>query len=387
MRRFRFTTTLTLGLSFLMALAVDSLAGETGGLRRFGAKVEIDGKNRGPIYAAGAEIAVKGTISQNARLMGAIVKVDGDIGDDLWAVGADIDISGEISRNADIWGAKILLNAFVGGAVSILGADIEIGENTAISKKIHASGDQVSFKGAALGPVDLEGREVVFSGSAKTGLMIRAPHVKITDRARINGDVVIHTIGQPDISAGAAISGTVTIESLPQWEVMRRSHGGGLMSRIAFAALVMAGAFITGLFSLGLARGGVEKTIDRLVEQPVKSGIWGIVGLLGIPLIVALLVLTVLGAPLAAALMMTLPLIVLLALTSSGFAIGEWIFNRAGDRMSVNQRILSLLAGLFLIAIGSIVPYVGGLILALTIIFGAGALFLLFRDKFGPEQA
>ena len=96
---------------------------------------------------------------------------------------------------------------------------------------------------------------------------------------------------------------------------------------------------------------------------------------------------TVLGAPLAAALLMTVPLIALLSLTGSGFAIGEWIFNRTGDNVSAMHRALSLLAGLILIALLSLLPYIGGVILALALIFGAGALFLLFKDHFGEDPA
>ena len=170
---------------------------------------------------------------------------------------------------------------------------------------------------------------------------------------------------------------------------MRRSGDGGLIERIVVGVLATLCAFLTGVLTIVLARGGVEKTIDTLVEEPVRSGIWGVVGLVAIPLIAAFLIMTVLGSPLAAALLMTVPLIGLLSLTGSGFAVGEWIFNRAGDHVSAMHRSLSLLAGLLLIAVLSFLPYIGGAILALAIIFGAGALFLLFKDRFGemaPRQ-
>ena len=365
------------------------LAADNGSLRRVGAKIEINGAHSGAIYGAGGEVVVNGSTPGDARLMGAIVRFLGRVGKDLWIVGGDLDISGEVTKNLRAMGGKILLNSFVGGKVSLRGADIIIEENTAVSKKFHASGDKIIFKGASIGMVKLEGREVIFSGAAKSGLKIRAASVKITDNARIIGDIIIHTIGEPEISDRARIEGKVHVKSLTQWEAMRRSGDGGLIERIVVGVLATLCAFLTGVLTIVLARGGVEKTIDTLVEEPVRSGIWGVVGLVAIPLIAAFLIMTVLGSPLAAALLMTVPLIGLLSLTGSGFAVGEWIFNRAGDHVSAMHRSLSLLAGLLLIAVLSFLPYIGGAILALAVIFGAGALFLLFKDRFGemaPRQ-
>lgn len=374
----------------LIVLAISMIcapahADDNGSLRRFGAKVEISGPQSAPIYAAGAEVKVSGSTPKNVRLLGTIVKFDGRAGDDLWATGADLDLSGEITENVNAYGARIKLNSFVGGSASLIGADILIDENAAIGRKSHASGDRVEFRGASIGRVDLEGREVVFSGSTKAGLNIRSPSVKIADGARIAGNVTIHTIGEPEISDGARIEGEVTIKSLPQLEAMRRSNEGGLIARLAFATLFSLCTFLTGLLGLVLARSGVEKSIDLLVEEPARSGIWGIGGLVSIPLIAVFLVVTVLGTPLAAALLMTLPIIILLSITISGFSIGEWIFNRAGDQISGVQRALSLLAGILLIAIGTVLPYIGGLVIGLAVILGAGALFLLFKERFGAE--
>jgi len=377
---------LVLGLALSSLGSSGIMAEENGSLRRFGAKVKIDGEQKGPLYAAGGEVVVSARSPKNARLMGANVRFLGRVGDDLWITGGDLDVSGEVGNHLHAWGAKTHLNGIIGGQASIMGADVVIGENAAITKGLHASGDKVVFKGAALGEVELEGREVEFAGSAQSNVSIRAPFVKIGDNARIKGHITIYTIGEPEISDRARIDGKVTIESLPQWEVMRRSHESGWVNRIAVGVLATLCAFLTGLLTISLARGGVEKTIDTLVEEPVRSALWGCVGLLCIPLIATFLILTVLGAPLAGAMMMTVPLILLLSITGSGFAIGEWIFNRAGDHVSAVHRAFSLLAGLLIIAILSLTPYVGGLILALAITLGAGALFLLFKDRFG-EQA
>ena len=373
---FIFNLVMIVGLS--VAAQSDANAKENGSLRRFGAKVNITGEQSNGIYGAGGEVVVSGSSKGSARLMGAIVKFLGRVGDDLWIAGGDLTIKGDVAEHVHGWGGKIMLNSLVGGNASLMGADLHVGSSAAISKKSHLSGDKVLFEGASIGAVELEGREVVFSGRANAGLTIRAPFVKIGDGASIKGDVTIHTIGEPEISDQARIDGKVNIKSLPKWEAMRRSHEGGVVNRIALGILATLCAFLTGLLTLSLARGGVEKTIDTLVEEPLRSGLWGVGGLLIIPLLAVFLVLTVLGTPLAAALLMTVPLILLLSLTGSGFAIGEWIFNRSGETVSAMHRALSLLAGLILIVISSLVPYIGWAVLVAAVIFGAGALFLLF---------
>ena len=377
--------TFLLGLAALAVASPMAAAGGMDGWDRIGAKVDIIGDNSGSISGAGFDISVKGMTRQSVRLMGGTVQYDGHTDENLWVAGYDVDISGEVVRDATIWGNKILLNAFVGGSATLRGSEIVIEENAAISQGFYASADKVTFGGASIGPVELSGREVIFSGSARSGLVIRALSVKITDAARITGDVTIHATGQPDISTEAKISGRVVTGRMGQWQVMRRTYGKRLIVSISLAFIAAMATFITGLFTLGLARNGVEKIIDNMVEQTFKCGIWGVSALIAIPLLASLLMLTLIGAPLAATLIMTLPLIVLLALSATGFAAGEWIFNRTGDEMSLLQRILSLGTGLLIIAIAAILPYVGTVFLALAIIFGTGALFLLLREMFGPE--
>jgi len=255
------------GLALLVTATSGAMAQDGASLRRFGAKVEILGEQKGAIYGAGGEVVVNARTTENARLMGGVVRFEGRVGNDLWISGGDLSMSGEVGHHIHAWGGKIVLNSVVGGTADLHGADIEIGASAAISRKTHAVGDKVTFKGASIGLVKLEGREVMFAGVAQSGLQIRAPYVKIGAGARIKGKVTIYTIGEPEISDQAQIDGEVKIESLPQWEAMRRSHQGGWVPRIALGVIITLCAFLTGLLMISLARGGVEKTIDTLVEE------------------------------------------------------------------------------------------------------------------------
>jgi hypothetical protein len=124
-----------------------------------------------------------------------------------------------------------------------------------------------------------------------------------------------------------------------------------------------------------LAR-GLESSV--FAEKPGRSLIAGLAGLILIPLIAILLLITVIGFPLA---FITLALYVIALLLSGVFAswlAGGWLLERFGRPEA--SRWVRIVVGTLAVSVCVSLPWIGGLVWFAILISDLGALLLERRD-------
>lgn len=371
-----------LAQSLLLASAV--LAEERGTLRRFGAKVDITDNLEGTLLAGGAKVTITGNVTGDVWVVGADVTIDQGTVGGLFATGSDVRVGGTIGSSATLIGSKILVRSKLAGDLRAYGSSIEIGPETRITGQANLHGAIITFAGESADRVIIEGDEVAFSGKTLT-LKIEGTKVRIGPGAVVEGNAEIYTIGEPEIDPTAQIKGQLKTMSLYESEGMRRYLRGNPLGPLLVSLMIGGSALIAGLIFLWLGKGGVEHVIDELIDSPAGSGLWGLATLIAVPLAAAVLAFTIFGLPVGVLTLMALPLFLLLGLASSGFGIGEWLFNRLGDPSSPGHRAFHLMAGLLVLVLLSLIPYVGPVILALAVISGFGALLRVLRDRLRPR--
>lgn len=373
----------TLGM-FGVLLATTVQAEERGSLRRFGAKVDIADDLTGTLFAGGAKVSVTGTVEGDVWVVGADVTVDQGAVGGLFVTGSDVRIGSSVGSRATVIGSKITIRSKLAGDLRAYGSSIEIGPETRVNGEASLHGATVRFAGESADRVVIEGDEVEFSGKTLT-LKIEGTKVRIGPGAVIEGNAEIYTIGAPDIDPTALIKGQIRTYGLYESEGMRRYLRGNPLGPLLVSLMIGGSALIAGLIFLWLGAGGVEHVIDELIDSPGGSGLWGIATLIGVPLAAALLAFTIFGLPVGLLALMAMPLFLLLGLASSGFGIGEWLFNRLGDPSSPGHRAFHLMAGLLVLVLLSLIPYVGFVVLLVAMICGFGALLRVLRDRLRPH--
>ena len=86
-----------------------------------------------------------------------------------------------------------------------------------------------------------------------------------------------------------------------------------------------------------------------------------------LPIVAVLICLTLIGTPLGVILLVSLIPLFAMAYVSSAFAVGRLILK--------DSRIPAFLVGMLILCLLTLVPFLGGLVAALAIIFGLGLLF------------
>lgn len=369
------------GILMLSPPATRGAVAAEGELRRIGAHVEIVDDEMTGLIAGGAEVSVKGRSSGRVVLVGADVALDASLADSLYVLAADARISGTAKGTVEVVAGRMTVDSAIDGDLTAIGSRIVIEKGTKIGGVTSLTCAAITFAGEAIGPATFEASDIEFSGSAKGPVRFEAPHVHIADGAVIDGDVEIYTVSDPTIDPGAKIAGHVNRHSLSEISAARALAEGGPVARLLPGLFLLGSALMAGLMFLWLGRGGAEGAIDELIDSPASSGLWGLAALVLLPIAAVVLGLTIIGAPVGALAMLSLPLLLLLGYACAGLGVGEWFFNRLGEPRSAGVRALHLIIGLVCLGALGLVPWVGPAVLVVATLCGFGALLRTLHDR------
>jgi hypothetical protein len=262
-----------------------------------------------------------------------------------------------VERGQTLDGTKLV----VGGNAELLGRAsaplIVVGGDASVEGR--TDDDVVAVFGSVLlGPGSVARRDVVAVG----GRVLRA------DGSLVNGNVA----GQELRWTGSEIRSE---SDLP----------AAILVRARLALLGAAAGMLLVIGAVTLLPWLVVLTGATARGAPLQSGLLGLAGLACGPLLIVPLGLSLVGAPLAAIMLLALVLCWWLGAASVGFLIGRRLLRWRGREGSLTRAALT--GGALL---GSIVgiPVVGGVVLVLAGAAGAGAVLLaLLEGEFGSARA
>jgi len=361
------------------------LTTKEGDVNSAGSNVEITVDDAANIHAAGARVTIKGKARQNIRAAGALVDIDAESGGDLHVAGSRIYLKGNVTGEAWLAGAEVNIDAVTGKALKAAGASIEVSKTSEIAPNSSLAAALIEFHGITEDNLKLYGDEVVFSGEATGAVTIKGRKVRVTDNARIQGDLTIQSTENAEISPSAVVTGKVTQTSLTESEFNEEDKGAfaGFGGALIFAVSV----FLFGLILVALTRNSVEQGISVLRSQPGKSILWGLVVLIGLPILAIIALVTVVGIPIGVAVLLTLPFLFLLGFTTAAFGLSDWLLNRNGEQKEFGSRLLLLAAGVILVVVLGFIPVVGAILVCLAVLFGIGAAVVTIGSRFSRKYA
>jgi len=250
--------------------------------------------------------------------------------------------------------------------------------------------DQIVLNGRLLVPDgETVGAAVIFNGPARIdgtvedSLVVFNGDVVVT--GTVDGDVVVFN-GDTRIASSAVVGGNLVSRTTPDVEPGATVRGDqqqitgqvdwgevGLASRIAWWIGYSVSALILGLVLLLLAP-GLDTAVTRAVRERL-GGSFGFGALLffGIPIVAALLLVTIVGIPLGVFLFLGLALLYTVAYVAGAHAVGRLVVK------APSSRFLAFLAGLAILRALALVPVLGGLTWLVATILGFGVLFVAMQ--------
>ena len=216
---------------------------------------------------------------------------------------------------------------------------------------------------------------VTISGTVEDDVVSFNGDVTVESGARIGGDLRTRT--EPNVEEGATVEGEI-----------RRSPGqffsepfpffGRLLSWLA----VTVSMLLLGLILLGLAPRAAD-AVEAAWRTAVGPSIgWGVLLLIGLPLVAILAFVTLVGIPFGFGLSLALFL-----LYSIGYVTASWLLGRRLIKAPAS-RFLAFLAGLGILRVVALVPILAGIVGAIAVVVGLGALVVaMWRARTVPAPA
>jgi len=346
---------------------VDMDVDRDGDLTIFAGEVDVRGRIGGELRAIGGDMNVDAQIGGDANLAGGDIRVRGSVGGDLSVAGGDLDIETVVSGTADLAGGVVHVNAPVAGRVSAAGGFIELDRDFSGSDGVDLVAEQIVIRGSVTGDADLSGDEITIEGTINGDVDTYADYVRIAPGATISGELRHRGPNEPDVGAGATITGGVDYTNAVYIDEF---DFDGVDLDLDFAPPgPVIGAFFVGFYFLffllasALMPNGVTRMVGEFRARPVVAPLIGFVTWAFWPIIlvvgIILLAITIVGALLIPFWILVVFFVLSLSYPFGAAAIGDLVFNRKGAGLGLGMRLLTTLGVLVLAAALWVVPFLG----------------------------
>jgi hypothetical protein len=235
------------------------------------------------------------------------------------------------------------------------------------------------------GPATIEGNvdhavvafngPVTIAGTVAEEVIAFNGTITVQSGATVGGDLISRT--DPVVEEGAVVEGEIGRDPA---RLFRDPFP--FLGRLASWLAVSVSTLLLGVLMLGLAPRGAD-AVDAAWRTGVGPSIgWGLLLLIGLPILAVLAFITLVGIPFGVGLALALFLIYAL-----GYTTGAWILGRALLKPPAS-RFLAFLAGLAILRAVALVPILAGIVGTIATVAGLGAIAVaLWRARRGVTTA
>lgn len=324
-----------------------------------GETVTVKGKVVGDLITMGKTVACSGIIAADLLAAGLQVEVTGNINDDIRAIGLHTDLRGNIGDDAVLTGFKVTISP-----------DSRIGHTAVV-----AAG-QAIVNGHMRSDVIVTAYDCVLGGDIQGNATISSAKLRLAPTTRIKGNLVYTSHEPALIPPGAIIEGEIIHHkpASPARVFIFQPEESSKWVKLAGMVIWDTGLIIIGLCLLLLVPQTLHTPRETMTDRPWLACIYGFFWLVGAPVVASFGVISIIGVPLAIALVF----LYLSSLYLSSLPVALWVGQKLFRTQS--KPYLSLIVGLLIISLLRSLPYVGFIIGTIVLTMGLGALALSLRN-------
>ena len=332
-------------------------------------------------FSAGGHVVVREAVKGDLIAVGGEIDVAAPVGGDLLVAGGNVRVRDNVAQGLYAAGGHVSLEGNVGRNVRASGGEVEIGPRAQVVGNVSVAGGRVKILGEVKGYVQAAGGRVYIDApiggdvEATAGQVELGPNANIAGRLKYRGDKEIRR------DAAAKVQGGVEVK-----ERRRSPEGGSRGVGRAVSWLWTAGLMaIAALIVLGLPAEST-RLVETLRTRFGMSLVMGLVVLACVPVAAVILLVTIIGIPIAVLAILAYFVLLLLAYVVAGIALGDVVLRRAKPERAgvIEWRVFFAMLGMFAVSLAARVPWIGELVLLAAILVGLGALALQLRRDAKP---
>ena len=374
-----FRRILVILISLLVPLSIAGVAYaqqlETGGKTVVLPKDETVNKD---YFAAGETVTLAGTINGDAYLAGGTVNIEGRVNGDLIAVGGIVNVRGKVENDVRIGAGQIIISGEIGGNATTGAGSVSITDSAKVNGSLVSGSGNLSIfapigKGLTIGA----GNSTI--GSEVTGdITAGVGQLTFTPNAKVSGNVTYWSDVDAQIQPGAQILGKIVHNFPPKPDKEKAAKAMGTFA-LAVKVISFISALIIGFLLIKFLPIFTQRTANTISKNALKSLGMGILALILTPIIAVILLVTIVGIPLAFILLVAFAIELYLAKIFVSLVIGQKILKFLGQKAGNGW---SLVLGLIVFMIVTMVPIIGWIVALIVLLLGLGAIVLQKRETF-----
>jgi len=327
-------------------------------------------------FAAGSEVIIEGTVNGDVYVAANRLAVRGTVNGDVIAAANNIEVTGIVRDDLRAGGNNIsLIGARIGDSVSVGGNELSIDSDTRIGGGLLFGGRSLSLDGSIGRGIMSGDQSARINGPVAGTVRIAVDNLTIGEDAVIRGDLEYRS--DNDAVINGKILGEVTKN-----EGLNLSTEGVLRGFVvAFNIWAFLAALVIGGVLMLLFPSMFRRAHERFTKKPWPAIGWGTLFLLATLPAVIILMITVIGIPLALILALLWVLAMLFAKFFVGYTVGFSLLKyfKKTDAKFVPKAYWALALGLTLYYLLRLLPYVGILVRLVTTIIGIALMLTLYK--------
>jgi cytoskeletal protein CcmA (bactofilin family) len=316
-----------------------------------------------------------GPVAADSRTGGTVVIAPGEtVRGDLDAFAGSVVVRGTVTGDLNAFGGDVFVaeDARVGGDVSAAAGSVRIA-GTVDGSVSGAAGDVTIAESGVVGSLDAGAGSVTIDGTVRGDATVGAERLVVGSTGVVAGDL---RYDAGEFANEGTVEGRVVrdegIVTGPQFEPLT---GIGEVVLGVYGFLVN---LVLGTILLLVLPGFSSRVADRAVADPVRSGGVGLLALVGVPFVLVLFAITIVGIPITIVGALLFAVLAWVGTVYGRFAVGEWLT----DLADVENRWVALLVGFLAVAVAVRVPWIGPLFELVVFLLGLGALALVTYEAY-----
>ncbi|MBI5906864.1 polymer-forming cytoskeletal protein [Candidatus Saccharibacteria bacterium] len=322
-----------------------------------GAKnVDIAGTVNGDVFCGAQTVNISGTVKGDVICGAQTINVSGNVEGSVRLGAQTVNLTGSVGRNATVGAQTITTDSKsrVGGDASFGASNTHL--NGQVGRDLAVGGSMVDLNGVVGRDVKGGADKITLAGSAKVG-----GGVEYTSKNKIA------------IADGASVAGKV-IQHAP------KQKSGTFASLLIFHGVVALVAALFLLVTALIVTALLPQFVHKVSNQAMNRVWWvlltGFVASIMVPILFVLLLMTVIGIPLAILMIFSWLLIAFSSGLFTAYYVGRKVW-----RTQTNP-LLRVLAGGPILLILFLIPYLGFFVMLVAFWLGAGMVLLELKDRY-----
>jgi hypothetical protein len=344
----------------------------------------------GPHFRTGDMVVVTEDLIGDVYVSGGTVMIDGKIDGDLLVGGGTVTLNGEVTEDVRIGAGEVVFNGQIGQDVTVGAGTVTFGPDSEVSGSVMAGSGMVVFNGKVMGDVWTGAGAAQLAGDFGQDVNLETGEIQVLSNAVIGGNLNAKYEEGADVSDQAQIMGEQNLEQkyrAAQTEQVKNQMAGfgkGMGQAKSGMALILG--LVSGLVLMYLFPKTTDAITSELLKNPLSSLGWGFIKLMVVPLGAVLLMVTIVGLPLAFLMLMGYAAGMMVASWIAGKAIGAVVYKESKVTFLKN-RYLQFIVGLVLLELVGLLPLVGWLVKLVAFLMGFGALGMWFKGQVKPLKS